>query len=558
LGGSGTALAGLTSVTVTADPTLALQLATKQYVDTQVTTGLSFHDPVQATTTGTLASITGGSVTYNNGTAGVGATITLGVALTVLDGYTLLNTNRILVKDEATAANNGVYTWATGGTVLTRAVDANSYGTGTTQIRQNSYFFTQNGVANKGSSYVITTPTAITFGTTAITFAQFSGTQTYLSGTGLSLVGNTFSIDSTVVTLTGSQTLTNKTLTSPAISGGTINNASVGATTASTGAFTTLSASSTVSGTGFSAYLASPPAIGGTAAAAGSFTTLSASSTVSGTGFSTYLASPPAIGGTAAAAGAFTTLSASSTVSGAGFSTYLASPPAIGGTAAAAGAFTTLSASSTVSGTGFSTYLASPPAIGGTTAAAGSFTTLGGTTITASVQFSGPHNGTVGATTANTGAFTTLSASSTVSGAGFSTYLASPPAIGGTAAAAGSFTTLTAATNIFGTRFNPRTTTAASTTILTPDISANDQYNLTLQASALSIAAPIGTPVDGNKLIIRIIDNGTAQTLNWNATYTPIGISLPATTTVNKMLYIGCIYNATNTRWDVILVTTQV
>jgi hypothetical protein len=87
-------------------------------------------------------------------------------------------------------------------------------------------------------------------------------------------------------------------------------NGTVGATTPSTGAFTTLSASSTVSGAGFSTYLASPPAIGGTAAAAGSFTTLSASSTVSGTGFSTYLASPPAIGGTAAAAGTFTTLTA--------------------------------------------------------------------------------------------------------------------------------------------------------------------------------------------------------------------------------------------------------
>jgi hypothetical protein len=98
-----------------------------------------------------------------------------------------------------------------------------------------------------------------------------------------------------------------------AITGGTIDGTSIGATTKSSGAFTTLSANSTVSGTGFSTYLASPPAIGGTAAAAGSFTTLSASSTVSGTGFSTYLASPPAIGGSAAAAGSFTTLSASST-----------------------------------------------------------------------------------------------------------------------------------------------------------------------------------------------------------------------------------------------------
>ena len=69
--------------------------------------------------------------------------------------------------------------------------------------------------------------------------------------------------------------------------------------------------------------------------------------------------------------------------------------------------------------------------------------TFDGTTLTAA-GLAGPHNGTVGATTPNTGAFTTLSASSTVSGAGFSTYLASPPAIGGTSANAGAFTTLAA------------------------------------------------------------------------------------------------------------------
>ena len=103
-------------------------------------------------------------------------------------------------------------------------------------------------------------------------------------------------------------------------------------------------ATGTVSGVGFSNYLASPPAIGSSTPAAGSFTTLSASSTVSGVGFSSYLASPPAIGSVVPSTGAFTTLSASSTVSGTGFSTYLASPPDIGGTAAAAGTFTTLSA----------------------------------------------------------------------------------------------------------------------------------------------------------------------------------------------------------------------
>jgi hypothetical protein len=87
---------------------------------------------------------------------------------------------------------------------------------------------------------------------------------------------------------------------------------------------------------------AAPPSMGSTTAAAGAFTTLSASSTVSGVGFSNYLASPPAIGSGTAGAGNFTTLSASSTVSGTGFSTYLAAPPAIGGTTAAAVTGTTV------------------------------------------------------------------------------------------------------------------------------------------------------------------------------------------------------------------------
>ena len=190
--------------------------------------------------------------------------------------------------------------------------------------------------------------------------------------------------------------ITTKATPQQIVNAGLLAPGAIGSGTASTGAFTTLSASSTVSGTGFSTYLASPPAIGGTAPSTGKFTTIestiatgTAPFTVASTtnvanlnasslGGATF-ASPGAIGSGTASTGAFTTLSASSTVSGTGFSTYLASPPAIGGTAAAAGAFTTLSASSTVSGTGFSTYLLSPPAIGTTAPAAGNFTTLGTT-----------------------------------------------------------------------------------------------------------------------------------------------------------------------------------
>ena len=96
------------------------------------------------------------------------------------------------------------------------------------------------------------------------------------------------------------------------VANGGIDSTPVGATTPSSGAFTTLSASSTVSGTGFTSYFASPPAIGSTTASSGAFTTLSASSTVSGTGFSNYLASPPAIGGTTPSSGKFTTLQSTS------------------------------------------------------------------------------------------------------------------------------------------------------------------------------------------------------------------------------------------------------
>lgn len=129
--------------------------------------------------------------------------------------------------------------------------------------------------------------------------------------------------------------------------------------------------------------------------------------------------------------------------------------------------------------------------------------------------------------------------------------------VGATTRNTGDFTTLTASTNMSSTRINPRFSSTTSTATLTPDISAFDQYNLTAQAVGLTVAAPTGTPVDGNKLIIRILDNGTGQSISWNATYTVIGTTLPTTTTANKMIYVGCIYNATNTRWDVVAVTTQ-
>ena len=117
--------------------------------------------------------------------------------------------------------------------------------------------------------------------------------------------------------------------------------------------------------------------------------------------------------------------------------------------------------------------------------------------------------------------------------------------------------TLTGTQTLSNKRIDPRVTTAATATSLTPSIATADVYAYTALASGLTINAPTGTPVDGDKLIFRLLDNGTARALTWDATYTVIGTVLPTTTVISKTTYVGCMYNANNTRWDVIAVTTQ-
>lgn len=116
---------------------------------------------------------------------------------------------------------------------------------------------------------------------------------------------------------------------------------------------------------------------------------------------------------------------------------------------------------------------------------------------------------------------------------------------------------LISGTTISSTRITPRVTSAASASSLTPSVATADIYAYTALAAGLTINAPTGTPVDGDKLMFRLLDNGTSRALTWDATYTVIGVTLPTATTISKTTYVGCIYNANNTRWDVIAVTTQ-
>jgi len=191
--GSGSVDVNSARITELATPTASTDAATKQYVD-DVAQGLAVHAPCDVGTTGTLTSITGGTITYNNGTAGVGATLTTSSGnFDTIDGESFSNGERILVKDESNTAHNGIYV-KTSSTVLTRADDFDT----PTEIAGGDFTFVSTGTVLNDSGFVNTDPVS-TVGTDPITFVQFSGAGTYTAGTGLTLSGSEFSITNTAV-----------------------------------------------------------------------------------------------------------------------------------------------------------------------------------------------------------------------------------------------------------------------------------------------------------------------------------------------------------------------
>ena len=186
-------------------PSANTDVATKAYVDTMISSGIAYHSPVNVATTTTLAVATSGTTAYNspNGAAnGIGAYIsTTGTFLNIDSANVQTVGTRILVKDEANAAWNGIYTYANT-TAIVRATDADQYGADSTeQLSINDFFFTTGGSVNKGTAFVVSAPAGtITFGTSNITFAVFSTSQVYDAGTGLTLTSTTFSISNTSVT----------------------------------------------------------------------------------------------------------------------------------------------------------------------------------------------------------------------------------------------------------------------------------------------------------------------------------------------------------------------
>lgn len=188
-------------LTLHADPSSAMHAATKQYVD-GVAQGLHIHEAVHVATSASLASLIGASVTYDNGTSGVGATLTLAAPLLDLDSHTLANGDRILVKNESNAAHNGIYT-RTSSTVLTRATDFDT----AVEIAGGDFVFVENGTLYNSTGWVVENEVN-TVGTDNVLWTQFSGAGTFVAGNGITITGNTIAANTTVVAPLANPTFT--------------------------------------------------------------------------------------------------------------------------------------------------------------------------------------------------------------------------------------------------------------------------------------------------------------------------------------------------------------
>ncbi len=264
--GSGDVDVNTSKIINVTDPTSAQDAATKSYVDA-VSSGL---DVKSSCVLGTAAALP--ACTYANGTAGVGATLTgdANGALTV-DGVVVVAANRILVKNQAAALQNGIYTVSAVGAggsafVLTRATDADT----ASEFSSGSFVFVEKGTANADNGYVMTQDTAITFGSTTVTFDQFSGAGQITAGAALTKTGNQMDVavddssievssdalrvksnwvgQNSITTLgtittgvwSGTALVDAKVDNDLTISGGTVNGSIIGGSTPAAGTFTNL------------------------------------------------------------------------------------------------------------------------------------------------------------------------------------------------------------------------------------------------------------------------------------------------------------------------------
>lgn len=216
-------------ITSLATPTASTDAATKAYADA-IASGLLIKTSCSYASTANVPGTYVGSPTFTLTEIGFGALS--------IDGASPTVGQRILLKNQTTAQENGIYTVTAAGSggssyVLTRATDFDA----SAETITGSYSFIAAGISNAATGYILTTPATITLDTTALAFTQFSGATNYTAGNGMTLSALNFAVGagtglvanaddmavdtSVVATTSNSLTMSNKTLTAPILGGGT-------------------------------------------------------------------------------------------------------------------------------------------------------------------------------------------------------------------------------------------------------------------------------------------------------------------------------------------------
>ena len=537
------------TVLLNADPTLALQAATKQYVDASAGGGFVVHPSVVLASVAALP-----SCTYSNGASGVGATLTATAngALSI-DATAVTAGIRVLIKDQASGLQNGVYTVTQVGSagtpfILTRATDFDTASSG--EIANNAYFFVTGGATQAGDSYVLSVSGTIVVGTTALTFTLFADQQSYTGGTNITVAGQVINVSGTIA----------------ATLGGT------GTSTVTTGDLLYGSAANTWSklpiGIGYKSLVVNAGgtqvewnavALNQTAAVSGQLGTGNG-----GTGLSSYTAGDLLYyaSGTALSKLALGT-------SGQVLTAGASAPQFSNQSSLSVGSAATLTTPRAIYGNNFDGSAALTQVIASTYGGTGNgFTKFTGP-ATAERTFTLPNADATILTTAaavtpaqgGTGVANNAASTLTISGA-FGTTFTVSATTAVTLPTTGTLATLAGTETLTNKRVTPRVSSASN---ITSPLAWNgdnfDQYASTAQSEALTINADAGTPTDGQKMIFRFKDNGTARALTWTTgtskSFRAVGITLPTTTVASKTLYVGCVYNYADSRWDAIATSQE-
>jgi hypothetical protein len=201
---SGGTLTG--TLTLSGAPAADLQAATKAYVD-NLATGIKVKEPVVAATSGNLAG------TYDNGTAGLGATITKASngSIGTIDAQAVTVGDRILLRAQTDAKQNGIYTITAVGSVsapwvVTRATDSDN--SPSAELTGGTFCLVTGGATFTNAGFVVTNTGTVTIGTDNVNYEQFSASQNVTAGVGITKTGSEIAIDETVVAKLAAPTFT--------------------------------------------------------------------------------------------------------------------------------------------------------------------------------------------------------------------------------------------------------------------------------------------------------------------------------------------------------------